>query len=434
VGALVLVSGLCIWLFPTLDLEKLWGVNGIVTLATIVVVTIIWKSYRRVPRASKGRVGILLALSGKSEEQKEVMREFRRAVQNLVTGGQEARLQVVELRDHQVKGIDSGNELEECTKYLAASGCVFALYGHVSEQRHKGKPHHVLKLTGMVRHAPLQDWLSKEFSHEFTELLAPLRAISKEDDLFVFTATGQQVGMVAEYIIGVAAMLSGSLDFAETLFDRLHNQLAGVQHVDALMIRLRRRVQKRRSNVAFARSGLLFREFRDKRDTAILRRAKPLLDRSIALDPTNLAAYNQLAIFHFVVNRDIDVAFQCLYKCRKLEDPAWRFGLAFLYAYTGNLEKAEKAYVFAESQNTRIDVVIEVEEFVEWVLSEEPGAYQLYYCLGVLNDNFKEDYAQAIIDYERFTEQARPGEFVRHVSKARERVEACKAGGKKMHG
>jgi hypothetical protein len=66
--------------------------------------------------------------------------------------------------------------------------------------------------------------------------------------------------------------------------------------------------------------------------------------------------------------------------------------------------------------------VNEVEEFIIWVLEDEPERYQLYYCLGILNEHFKADYEQAIQDYEVFVERARPGEFVEHVERARSQI------------
>jgi tetratricopeptide (TPR) repeat protein len=428
VGGLILALAFCFGLFELVDRGYLWGARGVVTVVALAVVVIVWRHGRRIPRVGKGRVGLLLALSpSRDAGQQELLQEFVKALKELVSGRHgRIRLQVLELADQHVKSIEQANELEEYVRYMTASGCVFLLYGGVTERRQKGQAHHVLRLNGMVRHAPLEDQIKNDFVKEFVALLPPLRAISKEDDLFAFTATGQQVGMVAEYIIGAAALMSGELDYADTLLDRVNAQLASVPRADALSVTLHRRVQRRRSNVAFSRALLLGKQFRDTRDVRFLNEAKPYLDRAIALDPKNAFPYASLAIYCFVVDRDLNKSFECLWKCRKLDDSAWRFGLAFLYAYTGNLDKAEKAYELAGRYNTRVDVVNEVEDFILWVLTQEPDKYPLHYCVALLNDTFKEDETQALRDYEEFLANAADGAFPRQQQKARQRVDALR--------
>jgi len=77
--------------------------------------------------------------------------------------------------------------------------------------------------------------------------------------------------------------------------------------------------------------------------------------------------------------------------------------LAFLFAYSGNMGKARSTYrkAFERSCN-RTDVPIQTEEFMIWVLSQEPDKEQLYFCLGLVNWHGKKDKEQAVKDFQKF--------------------------------
>jgi hypothetical protein len=75
----------------------------------------------------------------------------------------------------------------------------------------------------MVRHHPIKEEIQKQFSDEFRELLPGLMAVPTEDDLFSFEVRAAYIADVAKYIIGVAAMYSGDLEYARSLFEDLAN-------------------------------------------------------------------------------------------------------------------------------------------------------------------------------------------------------------------
>jgi tetratricopeptide (TPR) repeat protein len=173
---------------------------------------------------------------------------------------------------------------------------------------------------------------------------------------------------------------------------------------------------------------VLINRFRDTRDEGLVEQAKPLLDKVLQLEPHNARAHSSLSIYYFIVGRDIDSAIACIRKCKNLEDPAWRFSFPFLYAYKGDMRRAEKYYKRAVKHNTRPALVNEVEDFILWVLEEEPDKVQLYYCLGLLNELFKEDHRQAIQDYNQFLNKVNENDFVEQQASAQAKIERLQRG------
>jgi hypothetical protein len=72
--------------------------------------------------------------------------------------------------------------------------------------------------------------------------------------------------------------------------------------------------------------------------------------------------------------------------------------------------------------------VNEVEDFILWVLEEEPDKVQLYYCLGLLNELFKEDHRQAIQDYNQFLNKVNENDFVEQQASAQAKIERLQRG------
>jgi hypothetical protein len=101
-------------------------------------------------------------------------------------------------------------------------------------------------------------------------------------------------------------------------------------------------------------------------------------------------------------------------RCRGIPDTTWRYTEAFLHAYTGDLGKAQKVYaeIFVSPSEDKT-VPIQCEEFIDQIIQEEPNRFQLYYCLGLINWQAKEDVTAAKRDFEKFLSLGTPNQYVR---------------------
>jgi tetratricopeptide (TPR) repeat protein len=87
--------------------------------------------------------------------------------------------------------------------------------------------------------------------------------------------------------------------------------------------------------------------------------------------------------------------------------------LAFLLAYKGSLTKALAEYKRASKRHLLNQRgLLEIEDFICWVVEKEPDKTQLHFCLGLINYFAKGDREQALHDFEKFLETTPSDQFV----------------------
>jgi hypothetical protein len=91
------------------------------------------------------------------------------------------------------------------------------------------------------------------------------------------------------------------------------------------------------------------------------------------------------AIYAFVVEKNLKRASEAINQCKQVKDPTWRYSKAFLEAYKGKMDDAERTYRAAFKIEGPAETYFEVEEFLDWMVHEEPDKVQLHYCLGLIN-------------------------------------------------
>jgi hypothetical protein len=124
--------------------------------------------------------------------------------------------------------------------------------------------------------------------------------------------------------------------------------------------------------------------------------------RADAFIPETYASALSWSIYHFAKSRNITQARKAVAGWASIEDATWAFNEAFLLAFEGKLREATRFYKIAFRRNSDSRVLLEIEEFLEWVLSENPGKPQIYYCLGLINYFGKEEYKIAKEDFDKF--------------------------------
>ena len=91
----------------------------------------------------------------------------------------------------------------------------FCIYGNVRKRPINGQEHQVIELNGIVTHKEVPKEISEKFSKEFTELFPTEINFPAGNELIAFKFTSDWAAIVAKYIIGIAATLSGDLGYSE---------------------------------------------------------------------------------------------------------------------------------------------------------------------------------------------------------------------------
>ena len=379
-------------------------------LATVILCTsielllvIVWLYSRRIPKTPKGKIGFIISLSCSDDSESQKLREdFILPLCQLIRSGKTGSvINFIDLPKHIADNI---LDIDDAQELRIKSRSHFILYGRVRLRTISKQEHHVIELEGLVTHKATSEELSNFISKEFAELLPRRVNISTENDLIGFQFTSEWTDVVARYIIGMAATLSGDLDYAEALYNDVLQRLSGKGRRFPVYAKLSERVPIRISELYEARAKATHNAWVESRSPEYIPKLSEYI-KGIHCSRYHLhEVIGLLAISSFLSNRDTNQAIQFLNQSGDKNNCTWYLNMAFLFGYSGNLRKAMSLYKRAARYNVEPDILDQVESFMCWVAETEPEVYHIYFCLGVFNRELKGDLLQAKIDFNKFIE------------------------------
>lgn len=380
-------------------------------ILAIVIITIIicWLVSKRVPKTPKNKVGFAVCIQCADDEEDKIIREdFIRTLRRILTGGEiGSTFHFIEIPRHISQDIHdhhSASQIREKTK------AHFFIYGRVRLRSINKKECHVVELDGVVKHKSLAEKTREKLSKEFGELFPRRLHILKENDLLAFDFTSDWTECVSKYIIGIAFFCSSDLSYAESLYKDVQSKLEGTKCDFPIFKKLKERLPERFLEINTARAKFFLNSWVKNKDKEAIEEFYRYVNKL----PETYKHYDVLLLksFEYFLNgRNIQEAIKCCKKCKNFDDPVWHFNLAFLYAYKKELKTSIREYRNCAIFEVHAQVIADVEDFIVWILDEEPYMYQYYYCLGFFNWKIKGDLKQAIEDFELFLKHYKNKEF-----------------------
>ena len=375
---------------------------AIIAAAIFIFLTALWLYTNQVPKNPKGKVGIAIAiLADKQDEAQQIEFDFVRVLRQLLqrdpAGG---NFHLIVLPDHITEQIDDSDSAQH---FLKKTRSHFMLYGHAKLRHLHGKQVHVLSLEGIVRHAPIPKEVSDRLANDFRQVLPRRLLLPQDIDAIAFDVTSGWVDLSARYIVGLAAHISGDILYAEKLFLNVEHSMETAKHLAGVLQPIARSLP--RQIVQLYRDWLraLGDHYFMTHERTYMEQADIISDKLLGRDPNDYDALIFKSFAEFVLRRNIQAARELVRRCRRIRDVTWRYNLAFLYAYEGDLDSANEEYRKAFRGTLRNPTVpIQCEEFLQIVLEEEPDKEHLYFCLGLINYSAKRDYTAAARDFDRF--------------------------------
>ena len=371
---------------------------------------IIWWYTNCLPKTKKGKVGFLISISaGDETERKKIREDFVTTLHELLKGGTSGHsFQLIKVPEHVAEKIV---DIDDAQRLRLKCRAHFVIYGRVRLRPVGGRQEHVLHLEGIVAHGPISKVVSEKISNEFAELLPRRVRIATENDVFSFAFTSEWINCVSKYIIGIAAACSGDLDYAEELQNDVQRLLDGRDRTFPIFAKLKQRAPQRLAEINHARASIACNRWVRTRDPIEMEAVGFHLDRIPSFYANDYGVLLLKSIFLFVKHREVKGAMATLKKCKGVSEGTWLYNLGFLYAYIGDLKRAIQRYRNAMDLPIEAQVIAQIEEFICWILGEEPQMYQLHYCLGFINWKIKGDKTQAVKDFDTFLSQGDEKEF-----------------------
>lgn len=388
-----------------------WWVRAGIAAFFAVVTVGFWLWSRRPPKTQPNKVGVLVAITCENDEESQRVRsDFLIPLQRLIRGGAAgSALQFIDLPQHIARHVITHEDAE---LVRIRSRAHFMLFGHVRKRPIDGVERHVLDLEGIVAHKPVPLDVQKQFAAEFSELLPRRVLIDADNDSLAFQFTSEWAEAVAKYVIGIAAYMSGDLDYAERLYLDVQGRLTEKAKGFPIFRKLSERLPIRLSEVHHTRAELAHVAWRRTGDPMRIADIEEHLSREVGTAAPLKPGYHFLsAIVAFLRSRDISAAIGHLRNVKNSDDPLWNLNMGFLAGYKGNLKTAARHYRAASEHAVDPDVLLQVEEFVRWVLERESDKYQLWYCLALFYWKVTGDKAQARRCFRRFLDAGNEADF-----------------------
>jgi tetratricopeptide (TPR) repeat protein len=386
----------------------------------------VWRLTNRLPKTKRRKFGFVVCLATSDESERSRLEEdfITNLRELLARGATRQAFQVLVIPNHRANGVVGPQDAIDLMRRCRAR---FMVYGRARLRTVDDKPQHVIHLEGVVVHEPIPLVIQQTFAREFRELLPKDLTIACENDVFTFAFTAEMVSLVAKYIIGVASALSWNLDYAEQLYNETLRALTGCDSPNPVHEKLRQRLPLRLGELHLVRANMAYGKWTKSRGQGDMVEVAAQLDQ-IPHAMLSDYSYMQLrAITQFVLTRDVAVAIATLKPCEGRQDGLWLYNLGFLHAYQGDLKRAVRMYREAFKLPLRDpSILAQTEQFMFWLLDQEPDRYQLYYCLGFINWQVKEDVASAVGYFERFLEAGSESEFPKERQLTREWLEKLK--------
>lgn len=385
-----------------------------------------WISLKSYPKAKKNSIGIAIAIDVESSVNKEqIKNDFINTIESqLITVRSTKPFSLVNFPQHQAEEINAKVKTrEDGMNVLDKCRCQFLIFGTVRKRnlKNKGGSFYVLDLHHLILYERLvlQSY-SDLVVEEMGELLPPRREISTDNDLYEFEANATGIGLATKYFVATAAYLSQNSDHSLELYGELLQQLQGMRNYQATpeikqyIQLLKAKVINNIGEVQLNYAEQYQRRWRKTRDIKDLEVMMDHLRKSELYLPKTYGGTVLKALYYFVRDRNTKLARKEIAPWKKdirINDATWAFDEAFLTAFDGKLKETYRFYKIAFRRETDSAVLLEVEEFLDWVLSEYPDKHQFYFCSGMINYLGKEDYKTAKEDFSKFISACKDGQF-----------------------
>jgi len=383
-----------------------WGAG--LAIVAWVATSIAWLiSNRFVPKVKPGRVGILVALTGDNTEQEQrLQKDYIGHLQRLAHEDvARANFEVIAYPPHLAVRL---KDKDSALLYGNQSRAHLVIFGGARLWRSKGKEVHYLQFDGCVRHVPIDAEVSKALAADIGTALPGRVIIPRDDDAFKFEIASEWLEIAARYTVACAALISGDVIYAERLLLELEQRLRQLKPplIPQMHAIAQRVPQRLMATYAAWRLRLAHQHFMT-REPALLKAAEEIADKQLARNPHEYGARLLKSMAAFELRNDTIEARSHLASVKRVNDATWRFNLAFLYAYDGDMRNARAEYRMAfTSRVSDLTVPVQCEEFIEIVVRREPDKVQLYYCQGLINVHAKKDPVGAQMVLQRFLAEA----------------------------
>lgn len=276
------------------------------------------------------------------------------------------------------------------------------IYGDIKE-RQDNENTYFLDLNGLIVHRPVEIKIANKVRDEFVAVLKKDLHFPERFELKGFELTGNMVYLVARYITGIAALISGDPSTAYKLHKGLKDEF---KRVDAQLLPNYDRIKVSLNN--FISDELYYLASFEYYKNSDIQKTNFYIDEALKSNPLNYNACILKSCTTFIDKKPIE-SLKLVNKASKLttKDFAWLYNKAFLFMYLEKFDKGIKCYkkltsVSFPGEESIIDQCI---DFNKGMLKDNADKKQILFILGFLYYKKKANLPMALQYFEAFKTQ-----------------------------
>ncbi len=300
----------------------------------------------------------------------------------------------------------------------------FFIYGDIRE-RQDGENRYYLDLEALVIHAPVLFPTKKQIVQEFLSVWYKQISFQEKIEFKGFLFAADSIFIAVQYVVGIAALVSGDVLLALELHTRLDND-SYFSRFNPLPPNLQN--VKKKLKVLLAEENFLVAKSFCKQ--GIFSEAEKYTEQSLSIEP-NYGAYLLKSIIEFLYKNNPDESLKYVYRAREFtnSDGTWRYNEGFLLMYMERFDEALKVYykIAETSYIGEENTLDEIYKFNEEFLKTHPEKIQSYFIIGFLKYKKDLNYPDALGYLERFISESTSQDKYRILNdKAQEYVKELK--------
>lgn len=409
-----------LWIVSETDFSAVGRQHLVAAGVVAALAVVLWIFTTFAPRTPRGKVGVILSVQADNEEHALRLRaDFTRVLESLLQPAVKTRsFAVVEYPQFIARRVRTHDDAH---RYLRRSRGRLMLFGRARVRHVNNAPVHVLELQGAaIGEGTVPKNVQQAVQAECHGLLPRQIHIQAANDLFEFQLTSEFVEMIARYSLGLVALASTDILFAEELLLGAKRRADTLKRHSPIAKRVANRVPGLLVDLWQEHLRVLAEAYYLKRTEDVLEEKEMVALKILGIVPRHYGALLSLAMCAFLLRRDLIAAYRALKLCAGIHDAAWRYSQAFLLAYEGKLGDARRTYREAfKVPCGDPSVPVQCEEFIDIVLGAEPSQVQLLFCQGLINFYAKKDLVAARRDLTSFIERVDRHRFTAAQSEAK---------------
>lgn len=385
------------------------------------IICIIWLGFwlytrTHLPKNKKGYIGIVICVETENDKQKNRLKnDFVKRIRGLIAHKNlKNAINVILLSNYQAeyaigvleeyaKNKQSKEADKKWQKIRKRTQGHFFIYGSIKE-RQDGENRYYLDLEALVIHAPVQFPTQKQIVQDFLSVWYKQISFQEKIEFKGFLFAADSIFIAVQYVVGIAALVSGGISLALELHTGLDND-PYFSRFKPLPPNLQN--VKKKLKILLAEENFLIAKAFSKQE--IFPEAEKYMKQSLSFEP-NYGAYLLGSIVEFSFKNNPYESLKCVYRAKDLakSDGTWRYNEGFLLMYMERFAEALKVYdkIVNTSFIGEENILVEIYKFNEDFLKKHPEKIQSCFIIGFLKYKKELNYPDGLEYFEKFISES----------------------------